>query len=429
MLLRFRVSNHLSIRDMQELSLIATSLRDEERGLIERSAIAQERILPAVVIYGANASGKSNIVDAISFMRKMVLYSHSRGKPDGGVPREKFELDYVSSGNPTYCDMDFVVEDVRYHYGFETTDSAFESEWLYSYPRKRKRMLFERTESSFQFGRELKGNNKNIAQLTRTNSLFLSAAAQNGHPHLSKIYRYFKMIRILRETSIPGNLVTRRLLDESGNGLDLRVIDYLSSIDTGVVDFRRKKLELADGFENLPMEIIKLFEKYIDEPLSENVASDLNLDHIELGHRGTDGDTFYLDLDSESAGTRRLLIVLSHMFSALDSGGLLCIDELDASLHTNAVENLLKIFCSSDVNSKGAQLIATTHDTNLMNPSILRRDQQWFTEKDQDGATHLFSLSDFRTRKDDNFERDYREGRYGAIPSDNPIHYYESQEK
>ena len=429
MLLSFRVSNHLSIRDMQQLSLMATSLTDEERGLIERSAIAQRRILPAVVIYGANASGKSNIVDAISFMRKIVLFSHSHGTPDDDVPREKFELDHASSGKPTYFDMDFVVEDVRYHYGFETTDSAFESEWLYSYPKNRKRMLFERTESSFQFGRELKGSNKNIAELTRTNSLFLSAAAQNDHAQLSKIYRYFKMIRIIREISIPGNLVTRRLLDESKRGLDQRVIDYLGAIDTGVVNFRRKKIELADGFETFHTEMIKLFEKYLDQPLDEKVASDLNLDHIELGHRGTDGETFFLDLDNESAGTRRLLIVLTHMFSALDNGGLLCIDELDASLHTNAVETLLKIFCSSDANSKGAQLIATTHDTNLMNPSILRRDQQWFTEKDQDGATHLYSLSDFRTRKEDNFERDYREGRYGAIPSDNPIHYYESQEK
>ena len=429
MLLRFRVSNHLSIRDMQELSLIATSLRDEERGLIERSAIAQERILPAVVIYGANASGKSNIVDAISFMRKMVLYSHSRGKPDGGVPREKFELDNVSSGNPTYCDMDFIVEDVRYHYGFETTDSVFESEWLYSFPRKRKRMLFERTESNFQFGRDLKGNNKNIAQLTRKNSLFLSAAAQNGHPHLSNIYRFFEMVRVIRDISISGILTSKKLLDESENGLDQRVIDYLDTIDTGVVDFRRKKIERSEGFGTFQTEMIKLFEKNLDEPLGRNVDSEFNLDQIELGHRGTDGNTFFLDLNSESAGTRRLLIVLSHMFSALDNGGLLCIDELDASLHTNAVETLLKVFCSSDVNSRGAQLIATTHDTSLMNLSLLRRDQQWFTEKDQDGATHLYSLSDFRTRKDDNFERGYREGRYGAIPSDNPIRYYESQEQ
>ena len=429
MLLRFRVANHLSIRDMQELSLTATSLKDEERGLIERSAIAQGRILPAVVIYGANASGKSNIVDAISFMRKMVVLSHSHGRPDGGVPRKNFELDYTSSENPTYCDMDFIVEDVRYHYGFEATDSEFESEWLYSYPRKRKRVLFERAESNFQFGRDLKGNNKNIAELTRKNSLFLSAAAQNGHPHLSNIYRFFEMVRVIRDISISGILTSKKLLDESENGLDQRVIDYLGTIDTGVVDFRRKKFERPEGLGTFQTEMIKLLEKNLDEPLGRNVASEFNLDQIELGHRGTDGDTFFLDLNSESAGTRRLLIVLSHMFSALDSGGLLCIDELDASLHTNAVENLLKIFCSSDVNSRGAQLIATTHDTSLMNLSLLRRDQQWFTEKDPDGATHLYSLSDFRTRKDDNFERGYREGRYGAIPSDNPTHYYESQEK
>ena len=429
MLLRFRVSNHLSIRDMQELSLIATSLRDEERGLIERSAITQGRILPADVIYGANASGKSNIVDAISFMRKMVVLSHSHGRPDGGVPRKSFELDHNSSENPTYCDMDFIVEDVRYHYGFEATDSAFESEWLYSYPRKRKRMLFERTESSFQFGRDLKGNNKNIAELTRKNSLFLSAAAQNRHPHLSNIYRFFEMVRVIRDTSISGILISKKLLDESENGLDQRVIDYLGTIDTGVVDFRRKKFEIPEGFEILQREVVKLLEKFSGEPLGSDIASEINPDQIELGHRGTDGDTFFLELNSESAGTRRLLIVLSHMFFALDSGGLLCIDELDASLHTNAVETLLKVFCSSDVNSRGAQLIATTHDTNLMNPVILRRDQQWFTEKDQSGATQLYSLSDFRTRKDDNFERDYREGRYGAIPCDNPTHYYELQEK
>ncbi len=428
MLLRFRASNHLSIRDMQELSLMATSLRDEERGLIKSSAINRERILPAVVFYGANASGKSNLIDAISFMKRMVLSSHSHGKPDGGVPRKHFMLDYVSSGNSTYFDMDFVVENVRYHYGFESTDSAFKSEWLYSYPQKRKRILFERTESSFEFGRDLKGNNKNIAELTRANSLFLSAAAQNDHAHLSKIYRFFVMIRVIRDIYVPSLVTSVELLNKRDSGLAQRVIDYLGTIDTGVVNLRRKKIELPKEFETFQREITNLFEKFFDEPFGDKITSVLKNDLIELGHRGTDGDTFYLDLDSESAGTRRLLIVLSHMFSVLDNGGLLCIDELDASLHTNAVETLLKIFCSSDVNSRGAQLIATTHDTNLMNPAILRRDQQWFTEKDQGGATQLYSLSDFRTRKDDNYERDYREGRYGAIPSNNPIRYYESKE-
>lgn len=428
MLLRFRVSNHLSLRDMQKLSLMATSLKDDERGLINSSAINQGRILPAVVIYGANASGKSNLINAILFMRSLVLNSQIHSKPDGGVQREYFELDYASSGNPTHYDIDFVVEDVRYHYGFEMTDSGFESEWLYSYPQKRKRMLLERDGSSFEFGRELKGSNKIIAGLTRTNSLFLSAAAQNDHAHLSKIYRYFETIQIIQDITMPGLIASKKLLDGSKFGLDQRVIDYLCAIDTGIVNFRLKKYEIPEGLEIFQTEITKSLTHLVGEPLVGDFDSVINRDQIELGHRGTNGDTFYLELDNESAGTRRLLIILSRIFSALDNGGLLCIDELDARIHTNTVETLLKIFCSPDVNSKGAQLIATTHDTCLMNPSILRRDQCWFSEKDHSGATQLYSLSDFRTRKDDNFERGYREGRYGAIPSDNPIRYYASQE-
>ena len=429
MLLRFRVSNHLSMRDMQELSLIATSLKDEERGLINTSAITQERILPAVVIYGANASGKSNLIDAILFMKWMVLNSQTRGEPEGGVPRKYFQLDNTSSRNPTSFDMDFVVEDVRYHYGFEATDSEFESEWLFSYPKNRKRILFERTGVSFDFGRDLKGNNKKIAELTRNNSLFLSTAAQNDHPHLSRIYRFFKLIRVTRDVSIPGFVVSRTLLDERENGIDQRVIDYLGAIDIGVVDFRRIKFDVPEEVDKFQRGLVKLVKEFLDEQPDNRNFSELFNDQIQLAHRGTESKTFFLDLDSESAGTRRLLIVLSRIFSALDNGALLCIDELDASLHTNAVETLLKLFCYSDVNPRGAQLIATTHDTNLMNLSILRRDQQWFTEKNHIGETQLYSLSDYQTRKDDNYEKYYREGRYGAIPSDNPVQYYEPQEE
>ncbi len=408
---------------------MATSLKDFAGGLIDSSAINQGQILPAVVIYGANASGKSNFIDAISFMQRMVLSSQIHGTPEGGIPRSHFELDNASSGELTSIDMDFIIENVQYFYGFETTDKAIESEWLYSYPQKRKRILFERVGKKIEFGRELKGNNKSIAELTRTNSLFLSAAAQSDHAHLSKIYQYFKNIRIIRDIFIPSYVVSRKLLDESDNGIDQRVIDYLRKIDTGVVDYRRLSIDIPENLENFQKEIVKLFAKMLEEPLASFESSATNHDQIELGHRGVNGDTFYLRLDSESAGTRRLLIVLSRLFHALDSGGLLCIDELDASLHTNAVVTLLKLFCSPKLNSTGAQLIATVHDTHLMNQSILRRDQQWFTEKDYGGATQLYSLSDYRTRKNDNFEREYREGRYGAIPSDNPINYYALQEK
>ena len=121
-------------------------------------------------------------------------------------------------------------------------------------------------------------------------------------------------------------------------------------------------------------------------------------------------------MERESAGTRRLLIVLGLAYQALDGGLTLCVDELDASLHTQASEAVLQLFCSQESNPKGAQLIATTHDANLLKSSVLRRDQIWFTEKDSEGATHLYPLTDIRTRKGDDIRRGYLQGRYGAVP-------------
>src|ERR1019366_8784531 len=143
MLLRFGVQNLRSIHDKQELSLVASALDDTPAGLIDCPA-AGGRLLPAVVVYGANASGKSNLVKALRWMRQAVLLSHTSGEPEGGVPRRPFALDPASRTAPTTCDVDFVIDDVRYHYGFEASDQAFVREWLYSFPNGRRQILFER---------------------------------------------------------------------------------------------------------------------------------------------------------------------------------------------------------------------------------------------------------------------------------------------
>ena len=144
MLLRFGVSNHLSIRDSQELLFSASSLKDRTEGLIDCAATPRGSVVPAVVIYGANASGKSNFVDAITTMRRMVLRSQTDGDPDGGVPRHSFRLDPACSRNPSRFDIDFVLDGVRHHYGFEANDREFVSEWLYVFPKSHRRSLFER---------------------------------------------------------------------------------------------------------------------------------------------------------------------------------------------------------------------------------------------------------------------------------------------
>ena len=395
MLLRFGVSNHLSIRDFQELSFSASSLKDPDAGLIACAATPVGSVVPAAVIYGANASGKSNFVDALETMRAMVLHSQTRGKPDGGVPRRPFALDPACADSPSRFDIDFVLDGERYHYGFEATDSAFESEWLYVFPKSYRRVLFERGSGDFHFGRWLKGRNNVISGLTRENSLYLSAAAQNGHEQLSKVYRYFRSIHGDRNMATPEFAASERL-KLSGNDPDHPALGFLRKMDGGMSGWRRRDIEFSEE------------EKTLKEDMSSTI--------FELAHKGRNGNPIHFLPDRESAGTRRLSILLGPIFRALDDGAPIVIDELDASLHTRASEAVLRLFSSPEANPKGAQIVATTHDTNLMNSPILRRDQIWFAEKDDGGATRIYPLTDIRTRKGDNIERGYLQDRYGATP-------------
>ncbi len=401
MLLRFVVANHLSIRDRQELSLVASALSDTEDGLIHCAASPSGFVLPAIVIYGANASGKSNIVDAMGAMRLMVLESQA-DKPAAGVAqRQHFRLDSASAASPSHFEMDFVLRGIRHHYGFEATDKEFVSEWLLDYPSGRRRMLFERDGGEFRFGRALKGRNRILADLTRENSLFLSAAAQHGHEKLTSVFSYFlKMNGVLGRT-ISGSLASAALADDE---LDQRVLDFLGEADTGVVDYRRVVEELTESDRELMHKLSALGVRTPPERQSR----------IQLAHRGSEKDV-YFELERESAGTRRLLLILTRLFKSLDSGSPLVVDELDLSLHTAGSRALLSLFCSPSTNPSGAQLIATVHDTNLLDAPMLRRDQVWFAEK-EDGATRTYPLTDIRTRKGDNLERGYLQHRYGATP-------------
>ena len=420
MLLRFSVSNHRSIRDQQQLLFSASGLEDQSNGLIPCSAAPGGAVLPLAVIYGANASGKSNLLEALRFMRSLVLNSHNKGEPGGGVPVRPFKLDSANRRSPSRFEMDFVVDGMRYHYGFQASEKVFEQEWLYVFPTARPQLWFDRTGDDFRFGRELKGQNRVIAALTRPNSLFVSAGAQNDHAQLSRVFGYFQsIIGGVQTLATPGAAISDLLA--TGNDLDQRVIDFLKNISTGVVDYRENRKELPAAVREFRG---KLAAAIRDAFGSDAVGSDNEDDQvvaIELGHRAHDGDVIYFELEAESAGTRRLLVVLSSTFAALDAGTLLCVDELNASLHTQASEAILKLFGSRKHNPNGAQLIATTHDTNLLASSLLRGDEVWLTEKDEVGATHLYPLTDIETRVGDNLERGYLQGRFGAVPFANPV--------
>ncbi len=409
MLLRFSVSNHLSLRDSQELLLTTSSLKDRTEGLIDCAAAPSGSLLPAVVVFGANASGKSNLVHALRAMRRMVLFSHTHGDASGGVPRHAFRLDASYSDKPSRFEIDFVHQGVRYHYGFEVDDAAFLSEWLYAIPKSHRRLMFEREGNDFRFGRELKGRNNTIAELTRSNSLYLSAATQNSHEQISSLYDY------LRDMSCYMNIGTSNEYWVRHKEIDTRVIEFLGRLDTGICDYRRREIDLTDESRATLREVMeRLTNAAVDLTSGKQVT-------VELAHQSRDGEPVYLDFGMESSGTRRLLVMLSLAYRALDAGTPLVIDELDVSLHTLAGAAVLQLFSSPETNPKGAQLVATVHDTNLMGWSGLRRDQIWFTEKDEDGATLLYPLTDIRTRRSDDLEKGYLQGRYGAVPFDDPI--------
>lgn len=414
MLLRFSVSNYLSVAEKQELSLVASRLRGAESSLFPVPG-SDLKALPSAVIYGANASGKSNVIRALNLMRKVILYSHSQGNPEGGVPITPFELNPHFKSLPSAFEADFVIENVRYQYGFDCNKERFTGEWLYSYPEGKRRKVFERSGDEVEFGQTMKGPKKILVSLMRPNSLFLSTATQNDHEDLSRIVQFFRTFKYINQISVAKDLINHTFKEDD---IDPRTISFLASIGTGVTNYRQTAVDVPDNVKSLQNEILSIVKRHVGETgPQDDIRGKFDKDfRIELAHRAVDGSDCYFNLERESSGTRRLLLMLSSVFKALDDGSLIVIDELDASLHTLATEQVLALFSNGEINLHGAQCICTTHDTNLLGSTYLRRDQIWFCEKASDGATSLYPLSDIRSRSTDDFEKGYLEGRYGAIP-------------
>jgi AAA15 family ATPase/GTPase len=368
-------------------------------------------VLPVAAIYGANASGKSNVLSALDFMRESVIYSQRRWEPDAGVPRTPFawadNLDL-----PSTFEVIFVQRGIKYQYGFSANNERIEEEWLFAWPNNRKQVWLEREYDSYKFGDNLKGPNASTSEITRPNSLFLSAAAQNNHKQLSSVFFWFRNLLSINIGSKANRAFnfrySPRFLQSSSSQLSLfnesdeddttfRLVELLQAADTGVVN-------------------IKTIE---EEMLPIGGRRPRLLRRIVLQHQ-KDNESSWLDLEDESEGTKTLFEIAPSLFQVLDTGAVLIIDELESSLHPLLALTILKLFNSPVTNPQNAQLIFTTHDTNLLGTTLgdppLRRDQVWFTEKDNTGKSCLYPLTDFKPRQTENLERGYLQGRYGAIP-------------
>ncbi len=409
MLIEFRVENHRSIRDEQVLTMEAGRSGDKDDPRPRVVAGSSKPLLPVAALYGANASGKSNVLSALASMREAVLLSLRHWSPDEGILRDPFAWGQAREA-PTGFEIEMILDGTRYRYGFRFDDQEFLAEWLFAWPSAKKQTWFRREGSSFSFGTQLKGENKVIEAVTRSNALFLSAAAQLKHPQLTPIYKWFSTMgvigvgrRLLPVGSVSAAYAIAGMLDEPSQqtlfvfedeaGLRNQARRFkalLQHADTGILDVRVR--EGQDGRRPI---------------------------RFELKHR-SDVEDAWLPLEEESRGTQTLFRLAAPVLRAIQLGGLLVVDELEASMHSNLAAEIVRQFNDPGTNPRGAQLIFSTHDTNLLGTipeePVLRRDQVWLTEKNEEGATTLYPLTDFKPRKGENVERGYLQGRFGAIP-------------
>ena len=416
MLVQFRIENHRSIRDEQTLSLVAAGDRADAR-LILADRLG-ESLLPAVALYGANASGKTNVLHALAFMCSAVLDSHRRWEPGTDTPREGFALS-DRGVEASLFEVDIVLDTVRYRYGFVLGSGGVHEEWSTAWPNGRKQTWFEREGETIKFGKNFSGENETIQRITRANSLFLSAAAQNNHTQALRVYQWFADAGFeFRRTPVP-DLSGRRAAEIESLFSDSRQKELFGDDDTR--RSHRESIVRLLKAADLGIQDIKLrANTHGNYRMRPGEGTGRGRFELAFLHQSSDGGGVWLPLEAESSGTVTLLNMAVRIVDILARGALLCVDELEASLHPMLALELLRLFQDRAHNPSGAQLVFTTHDSNLLGNVLgdppLRRDQIWFTEKDADGATHLYPLTDFHPRKEENLERGYLQGRYGAIP-------------
>ncbi|MBO0803549.1 MAG: ATP-binding protein [Nocardiopsaceae bacterium] len=402
MLLSFRAANVLSIRDEQGLSFVATELNDGSARptTIREGGRRPVSVVPVVGVYGPNASGKTKILDALIAMRTAVLRSVDWFGDRDPVRRIPFLLDKGLAAEPSFFQVDVEIGGTRYVYGFELDDERVRGEWLHAYPKGRRQVWFDREEDGeIVFpGEGLRGDKQDLARRTRRDSLFLTVAATLNHQQLSPVFEWFrdKLWLVIPESPDreQRQLWAKREVIRDPAFRD-KVARLLRVADLGITD-----IEVVQGVE----------------------------DEIRLRHEAS-GNDVPLDFGAESLGTRSWFALAAALLRALEGGALVLVDELDASLHAVMCAEAVRMFNDPRANTRGAQLLFTTHDVTLMHAltgtdRVLDRDSIWLAEKDDGGATSIYPLTSFRPppRPDENLFRKYLLGKYGGLPHVYPGH-------
>lgn len=415
MLIEFTVGNYYSIKEPVTLSMVAANLKSENSSIDENNTFAVDKnlsLLTSAAIYGANASGKSNLIQALGFMRTFVL-SSVESRTGNLIPVTPFRLDQDYETAPSSFEVIFREENVVFRYGFEVEKERVVREWCFYSPRGREAKLFTRESDQISISRAIKGGAK-LKPLTRNNVLFLTVAAKFNNDIAVTIVEWFSRLIVL--IGIGPNVAegTTKLLYENPE-FRKKITNLIRESDVGISDLIAEK-------ESLPKEVG--FPDDMPQPVRDyiykQIADDPELLAVRAVHRvrTQDGKSkeVKFNLHQESDGTQRLFYLSGPVIDSLNGPRVLVIDEISASMHTFLTREIVRLYNSKETNPKNAQLIFTSHDTNLLNKNHFRRDQIWFIEKDHLGASHLYSLAELKVRNDAPFESEYLFGKYGGLP-------------
>ncbi|MGR6431059.1 AAA family ATPase [Rhizobium sp. PAMB 3174] len=407
MLLEFRVKNFRSFREEAVLSLAASADPTLEDSHTRKTGLDKvKRALNAVAVYGANASGKTNIIRALQFMQLMVTTSN-QVQPDQENNLTPFRMRPDFANHPTLFEATFVIDGKRFQYGFELTRQRVISEWLLVYEKAKPQVWFSRTYNEkkksrydYTYSDYFLGSKKVWENATRKETLFLTTAIQLNSDQLKPLYQKFSdEMAIFPDGGGIGFDFSANYIQNSSNMQ--RVVSLIAAADTGISQVSLTKRPGRQFQVNLTSGVPEIKEAEFDIP--------------QFGHM-TEGELYNFEFADESAGTQILFSLAGPILDILQRGRLLIIDELDRSLHPLLVQRILDMFNNPEINTKGAQLVFSTHDVSLLESRRLRRDQIWFTEKDSFQVSHLFPLLEFSPRKGEALEKGYLGGRYGGIP-------------
>ena len=418
MLIEFSVENFRSIKDDIRLSLVAGPGKEQrETHLVTPELNEGVRSVPLVrsaALYGANASGKTNLIRALQAMQHIVTHS---GRELDDLPVVPFQFDPESRVQPTTFEVVGIANRMRFQYGFSARRNIVTEEWLYAWPLGRIQLWFERTTDAdtgtvgCRFGDKLAGDKEVWRRATRPDALLLSTAITLNSEQLQPVFGWFSNNVHIAGV---GGWANEFSVDWCGGDRKAEVVQFLQAADLAIEDLRLVHRDFSP--EMLPTELPPEVRRRMNEEFSGT-----KLVQVRVSHDTSHGQPTELDLDEESDGTQKMFALAAPWLDTLANGHVIVFDELHDNLHPALVRFLVDRFHDPEVSAKGAQLVFTTHDTSILNQEVFRRDQIWFCEQNSGQETQVFPLTDFRPRRGvENLERSYLAGRYGALPHIRP---------